>query len=207
MQDVAQRAMGIVTARFRAGRRQRRNSVVGERPAVEGSASNHTLKREAAEILKDAPELPTEARAALAGSLLESLDTEVSEDAEAAWATEQSISVASRYMEPRRRAKAPFDGGAKAARGAARLAAGPRRSRSNQDARRKATVRAARFGRAVLFACIHESAKQERVVSESGVVHQSVLRRARSGSANPARSSISEKVRTTASAYRSSRYL
>ena len=46
------------------------------------------MKREAAEILKDALGLPMEARAALAGSLLESLDTEVDEDAEAAWATE-----------------------------------------------------------------------------------------------------------------------
>jgi Putative addiction module component len=45
------------------------------------------MKREAAEILKDALALPTEARAALAESLLESLDTEVDEDAEAAWAT------------------------------------------------------------------------------------------------------------------------
>jgi hypothetical protein len=42
------------------------------------------MKREAAEILKDALALPSEA---LAGSLLESLDTEVDEDAEAAWAT------------------------------------------------------------------------------------------------------------------------
>ena len=46
------------------------------------------MKREAAEILKDALALPTEARAALAGSLLESLDTDVHEDAESAWATE-----------------------------------------------------------------------------------------------------------------------
>ena len=46
------------------------------------------MKREAAEILKDALALSTEARAALAGSLLESLDIEVDEDAEAAWATE-----------------------------------------------------------------------------------------------------------------------
>ena len=46
------------------------------------------MKREAAEILKDALALPAEARAALAGSLLESLDTDVDEDAEAAWATE-----------------------------------------------------------------------------------------------------------------------
>ena len=32
--------------------------------------------------------MPAKARAALAGSLLESLDTEVDEDAEAAWVTE-----------------------------------------------------------------------------------------------------------------------
>ena len=44
--------------------------------------------------LKDALALPTEARAALAGSLLESLDTEVDEDAEAAWATEVNRRVA-----------------------------------------------------------------------------------------------------------------
>ena len=42
------------------------------------------MKRDAAEILKDALALPTEARSALVGSLLESLDTEVDEDAHAA---------------------------------------------------------------------------------------------------------------------------
>ena len=52
------------------------------------------MKRDAAEILKDALALPTEARAALAGSLLGSLDTEVDEDAEAAWATEINRRVA-----------------------------------------------------------------------------------------------------------------
>jgi putative addiction module component (TIGR02574 family) len=52
------------------------------------------MKREAAEILKDALALPPEARAALAGSLLESLDTEVDEDAEAAWAIEVSRRIA-----------------------------------------------------------------------------------------------------------------
>ena len=46
------------------------------------------MKRDAAETLKEALALPTEARAALAGSLLDSLDTGVDEDAEAAWATE-----------------------------------------------------------------------------------------------------------------------
>ena len=52
------------------------------------------VKRDAAEILRDALALPTEARAALAGSLLESLDTEVDEDAEAAWAAEVNRRVA-----------------------------------------------------------------------------------------------------------------
>ena len=52
------------------------------------------MKRDAAEILKEALALPTEARAALAGSLLDSLDTEVDEDAEAAWATEVNRRVA-----------------------------------------------------------------------------------------------------------------
>jgi putative addiction module component (TIGR02574 family) len=52
------------------------------------------MKRDAADILKDALALPTEARAALAGSLLDSLDTEVDEDAESAWATEVNRRVA-----------------------------------------------------------------------------------------------------------------
>jgi len=52
------------------------------------------MKREAAEILKDALALPTEARAELAESLLESLDTEADEDAEPAWATEVNRRVA-----------------------------------------------------------------------------------------------------------------
>jgi putative addiction module component (TIGR02574 family) len=52
------------------------------------------MKREPAKILKDALALPAKARAALAGSLLESLDTEVDEDAEAAWATELNRRVA-----------------------------------------------------------------------------------------------------------------
>ncbi len=46
------------------------------------------MKRDAVELLKDALALPVEARAALAGSLLDSLDTEVDEDAEAAWTAE-----------------------------------------------------------------------------------------------------------------------
>lgn len=46
------------------------------------------MRRDAAEILADALALPTEARAALAGSLLESLETALDEDAERAWAIE-----------------------------------------------------------------------------------------------------------------------
>ena len=48
------------------------------------------MKRDAAEALREALALPAEARAAIAGSLLDSLETEVDEDAEAAWATEVS---------------------------------------------------------------------------------------------------------------------
>ncbi len=40
------------------------------------------------DLLKEALKLPPEARAALAGSLLESLDQEVDEGAEAAWQEE-----------------------------------------------------------------------------------------------------------------------
>lgn len=40
------------------------------------------------DLLQEAMKLPPEARAALAGSLLESLDTEVDADAESAWAVE-----------------------------------------------------------------------------------------------------------------------
>ncbi len=46
------------------------------------------MPRDAAEILKDALALPLEARAALIGPLVESLDTEVDEDAEQAWREE-----------------------------------------------------------------------------------------------------------------------
>lgn len=43
---------------------------------------------DAAKLLDEALKLPPEARAALAGSLIESLDETVDEDAEAAWADE-----------------------------------------------------------------------------------------------------------------------
>ena len=52
------------------------------------------MKREAAEILKEALALPIEARAALAGLLLDSLDTDVDEDAETSWAIEVNRRVA-----------------------------------------------------------------------------------------------------------------
>jgi putative addiction module component (TIGR02574 family) len=43
------------------------------------------MSRTPAEILRDALELPPAARAALAGSLIDSLETDVDEDAEAQW--------------------------------------------------------------------------------------------------------------------------
>jgi putative addiction module component (TIGR02574 family) len=46
------------------------------------------MSRAAAELLDEALKLPTEARAALADSLLDSLDVEVDEDAEQAWRQE-----------------------------------------------------------------------------------------------------------------------
>lgn len=49
---------------------------------------NLSMKRDAAKLLESALHLPADARAALAGSLIESLDESVDEDAEAAWADE-----------------------------------------------------------------------------------------------------------------------
>jgi putative addiction module component (TIGR02574 family) len=46
------------------------------------------MPRDAAEVLKDALELTPEARAALIGSLVDSLDPELDEDAEEAWRQE-----------------------------------------------------------------------------------------------------------------------
>jgi putative addiction module component (TIGR02574 family) len=46
------------------------------------------MPRDAAEVLKDAMALPLEARAALIGPLVDSLDTEVDENAEEAWREE-----------------------------------------------------------------------------------------------------------------------
>ena len=52
------------------------------------------MSRDAAELLREALRLPVEARAALADSLLGSLDTEVDADAEAAWQIEIERRVA-----------------------------------------------------------------------------------------------------------------
>jgi putative addiction module component (TIGR02574 family) len=46
------------------------------------------MRKDAAELLKEALSLPPEGRAALANSLLESLDQEVDADAEQAWFNE-----------------------------------------------------------------------------------------------------------------------
>jgi putative addiction module component (TIGR02574 family) len=52
------------------------------------------MSRDTTEILKEALSLPAEARAALADSLLDSLDVEVDADAEAAWQREIQRRVA-----------------------------------------------------------------------------------------------------------------
>jgi putative addiction module component (TIGR02574 family) len=52
------------------------------------------VKRKAVDILKEALRLPSGERAALAASLLDSLDTAVDEDAAAAWVIEVNRRVA-----------------------------------------------------------------------------------------------------------------
>ena len=51
------------------------------------------MKQDIDEILKNALKLPCEARAALAGSLLDSLDQTLDRDAEAAWEEEIALRV------------------------------------------------------------------------------------------------------------------
>ena len=46
------------------------------------------VRTDTSKLLEKALKLPVEARAALAGSLIESLDESIDEDAEAAWADE-----------------------------------------------------------------------------------------------------------------------
>ena len=72
--------------------------------------------------------------------------------------------------------------------------------------RSKMTLCARRFGVAVRLASTHERDCEEGTASAAGVAHQSARRRARSGCAKPRRASICEKVRTTVSAKRLSRY-
>lgn len=59
-----------------------------------GPGYNHVMSRDTSEILKEALALPAEARAALADSLLDSLDQEIDPDAEAAWQLEIQRRVA-----------------------------------------------------------------------------------------------------------------
>jgi putative addiction module component (TIGR02574 family) len=49
------------------------------------------MKQDISQILKEALKLPPEARAALAGSLLESLEESLDRDTEAAWEAEISL--------------------------------------------------------------------------------------------------------------------
>ncbi|MGD0499367.1 MAG: addiction module protein [Bryobacteraceae bacterium] len=51
------------------------------------------MPEDAAEVLTHALKLPPAARAALAGSLIDSLDTEVDEDAEETWRGEIALRV------------------------------------------------------------------------------------------------------------------
>jgi len=51
------------------------------------------MAEDAAELLTHALKLPPAARAAIADSLIDSLDTEVDEDAEAAWRSEIMLRV------------------------------------------------------------------------------------------------------------------
>ena len=64
-------------------------------PMDAGLRYNLTMKRRAADLLREALELPPEARAFLAGSLIDSLDDEIDEDVEAAW----DVEVARRLKE------------------------------------------------------------------------------------------------------------
>jgi putative addiction module component (TIGR02574 family) len=53
------------------------------------------MARDAAQLLHEAMELPAEARAALADSLLDSLDAEIDADAEQLWREESELRLAS----------------------------------------------------------------------------------------------------------------
>ena len=77
------------------------------------------MAEEAAELLTHALKLPPAARAAIANSLIDSLETEVDEDAEAAWRTEIALRVRDldsgavqtiAWDEVRRQLRSRFDG-------------------------------------------------------------------------------------------------
>jgi putative addiction module component (TIGR02574 family) len=67
---------------------RRSSRTLGRNGATRGLVYNLVMKRDAAELLREALELPPEARAALAGSLIDSLDSEVDDGIEAAWDAE-----------------------------------------------------------------------------------------------------------------------
>ena len=58
------------------------------------------MPKDAAELLKDALSLPIEARAALADSLLESLDCDVDDDSEEVWREEIRRRLRELTLEP-----------------------------------------------------------------------------------------------------------
>ena len=77
------------------------------------------MAEDAAELLTHALKLPPAARAAIADSLMDSLDTEVDEDAEAAWKSEIALRVrdlesgavqAIAWDEARRQLRSRFNG-------------------------------------------------------------------------------------------------
>jgi putative addiction module component (TIGR02574 family) len=61
---------------------------VGPPPSDPGTCYSLVMDPKTSKVLKDALELPPEARAALAGSLVDSLDDDLDQDAEVAWEAE-----------------------------------------------------------------------------------------------------------------------
>jgi putative addiction module component (TIGR02574 family) len=77
------------------------------------------MAEDAAELLTQALKLPPAARAAIADSLIDSLETEVDEDAEAAWRSEIALRVRDldsgevqtlAWDEVRHQLRSPFNG-------------------------------------------------------------------------------------------------
>ncbi len=63
-------------------------TVAGRQMAAACFSMCYALDMDAKHLLDEALQLPAEARAALAAELIQSLDPQVDEDAEAAWSTE-----------------------------------------------------------------------------------------------------------------------